>query len=66
MRRTAPAINSREEEEEVKREYKKPQVVKVNLKVEQTVLGGCKMEGVAGPNGDPCPPVGCSDVNVLS
>lgn len=29
----------------MKQEYKKPQAVKVSLKVEQTVLGACKVEG---------------------
>ncbi|HSJ52454.1 MAG TPA: hypothetical protein VLC52_01805 [Anaerolineae bacterium] len=33
----------------MKQEYKKPQVIKVNLKVEQTVLAVCKVTGQFGP-----------------
>jgi hypothetical protein len=28
----------------MKKEYRKPQIVKVSLKVEETVLGGCKFQ----------------------
>jgi len=29
----------------MKKEYKKPRIKKVSLKVEETVLGGCKFNG---------------------
>jgi len=32
----------------MKKEYKKPTIKKVSLKVEQTVLGGCKFSGYQG------------------
>ena len=38
----------------MKLEYAKPQVVKVNLKVEQTVLLPCKITGQTGPSGMNC------------
>ncbi len=38
----------------MKQEYKKPQVVKVSLKVEQTVMGGCKLSTVGGQNENDC------------
>lgn len=49
----------------MKQEYKKPQVVKVSLKVEQTVLAGCKLAGTAGPGDANCTPVdeACQDTN---
>ena len=36
----------------MKKAYEKPRIIKVSLKVEQTVLGGCKFLGYggAGPN----------------
>lgn len=38
----------------MKKEYAKPQVIKVSLKVEQTVLGNCKTEAAEeGPGYDP-------------
>jgi hypothetical protein len=46
----------------VKQEYKKPQVIKVNLKVEQTVLAGCKVVLDVGPDGVGCSVLGpCED-----
>ena len=48
-RTRVPAANRGNEEDEVKQEYKKPQVIKVNLKVEQTVLAVCKVTGQFGP-----------------
>jgi len=53
------------EEEKVKQEYKKPQVVKVSLKVEQTVLAGCKLAGTPGPSDANCMAVsiGCQDIS---
>lgn len=36
----------------MKQEYSKPQVVKVDLKVKQTVLAGCKVVGSIGPQTD--------------
>jgi hypothetical protein len=32
----------------MKKAYKKPRIVKVSLKVDQTVLGGCKYENYTG------------------
>lgn len=41
----------------MKEEYKKPQVIKVNLKVEQTVLAACKVTGQVGPGTIGCMPI---------
>jgi len=49
----------------VKQEYKRPQVIKVSLKVEQTVLAGCKLAGTAGPGDANCVPATgqCQDIS---
>jgi hypothetical protein len=46
----------------MKKEYQKPQLTRVNLKVEQTVLGNCKGTSFAGPPAlsDCGLPVACS------
>jgi hypothetical protein len=39
--------------------YRPPQVVRVNLRPEEAVLGHCKVAGVAGPIGASCKTVFC-------
>ena len=41
-------------EEKKKKKYVKPVVIKLSLDAKTAVLGGCKMAGSAGPNGDDC------------
>ena len=41
-------------EEKKKKKYVKPVVIKLSLDAKTAVLGGCKMSGSAGPNGDDC------------
>jgi predicted small secreted protein len=36
----------------MKKNYQKPQIIRVSLKVEQTVLGGCKFNGYQGAGSD--------------
>ena len=41
-------------EEKKKKEYVKPIVTKIKLDAKTAVLGGCKISGGSGSNGDDC------------
>ena len=41
-------------EEKKKKKYVKPEVTKISLDAKTAVLGGCKLQGGSGSNGDDC------------
>ena len=46
-----------------RKKYVKPKVIKIKLDAKCAVLGGCKIAGDGGPNGDDCgSPLGCASL----
>ena len=46
-------------EEKTKQPYERPQLVRINLRPEEAVLGNCKLSGASGPASGSCAALSC-------